>query len=121
MIVLYFVCMFPIRITRRFAPSSDNSVRLNEAKTAVAEKSEAAFGMGFVLPIEEREALQLKMSREEYLEQIEALVSGVRETLTTILLYREENAFTVVRRMEDVYGVIRRLRSIKNPLQRGEV
>ena len=94
--------------------------RLNEAKTAVAEKIEAAFGMGFVLPIEEREALQLKMSREEYLEQIEALVSGVRETLTTILLYREENAFTVVRRMEDIYKVTRHLRSIKNTIERAQ-
>ena len=47
-------------------------------------------------------------------------MSGVRETLTTILLYREENAFTVVRRMEDIYKVTRHLRSIKNTIERAQ-
>ena len=95
--------------------------RLNELRLSISEKMSEVFEMDYVLPVEAKEAFQLNMTGEEYFDEVNRLITNVRNGLSEVLLYREENAFTVVRRMEDVYGVIRRLRSIKNTLQRGEV
>ena len=46
----------------------------------------------------------------------EGLCGELRESLNRILLYREQNAYTVARRIEDLNQLIRRLKKIRGQL-----
>ena len=48
----------------------------------------------------------------------EAAKEENKRKLSSILMYREENAYTVVRQIEDINKLTRRLRSIENRLSR---
>ena len=56
------------------------------------------------------------MSKEDFLQKTALLCDSLRETLDRILLYREENAYTVVRRINNINKLSRQLRKIKSEL-----
>ena len=56
------------------------------------------------------------MDKEEFMRQVELLCQDLTDTLNRILLYREENAYTVVRRINNINKLSRQLRKIRNEL-----
>ena len=93
-------------------------IRLNELKLALTAKVYEIFGIEYTFEIEEMPLSGAFMKKEEYLQRVDALCSELQGTLRTILMYREENAYTVVRRIEDINKVTRKLRSVENWLDR---
>ena len=93
-------------------------IRLNELKLALTAKVYEIFGIEYTFEIEEMPLSGTFMKKDEYLQRVDALCSELQGTLRTILMYREENAYTVVRRIEDINKVTRKLRSVENWLDR---
>ena len=58
------------------------------------------------------------MSKEEYLQQVKDLCDDMQGKLSAVLLYKEDNAYAVIRRIEDTNKLTRRLRSLKNRVER---
>ena len=91
-------------------------VRLNEIKLRLSEKVKALFGMEFHYDIDSLPEGIVTMSKEDFLQKTALLCDSLRETLDRILLYREENAYTVVRRINNINKLSRQLRKIKSEL-----
>lgn len=87
-------------------------VRLNELKLALSEKVCEVFGMEYGFEIEEMRPGSALMTKEEFIQKAHELCEGLQQTLSAILVYREEDAFIVVRRVEDINKLTRHLRSI---------
>lgn len=92
-------------------------VRLNEIKLRLSEKVKELFGMEFHYDIDSLPPGIVTMSKADFLKQIDELCESLRDTLDRILLYREENAYTVVRRINNINKLARQLRKIKSELQ----
>lgn len=92
-------------------------VRLNEIKLRLSEKVKELFGMEFHYDIDSLPPGIVTMSKVDFLKQIDELCESLRDTLDRILLYREENAYTVVRRINNINKLARQLRKIKSELQ----
>ena len=64
------------------------------------------------------------MTKSEFLEKVNALLGDLRNTLDSILLYREDNAYIVIRRIANINLLSNRLREIKRQineqLEKGE-
>ena len=64
------------------------------------------------------------MTKSEFLEKVNTLLGDLRNTLDGILLYREDNAYVVVRRIANINLLSNRLREIKRQineqLEKGE-
>ena len=58
------------------------------------------------------------MSKDEYLKQVKEICDDMKAKLSAVLLYREDNAYAVIRRIEDTNKLTRRLRSLKNRVER---
>ncbi len=97
---------------------SDFEIKFNEIKIALSEKVKEIFGMEYVYEIEESSPFQRTMTKEEFQEKVELLLSDLRQTLDSILLYREDNAYLVVRRIGNINLLANRLREIKRQINR---
>lgn len=95
---------------------SDFEINFNEIKISLSEKVKEIFGMEYVYEIEESSPFQRTMTKEEFLEKVEHLLSDLRQTLDSILLYREDNAYLVVRRIGNINLLANRLREIKRQI-----
>lgn len=93
-------------------------IRLNELKLVLAAKVCELFGMEYKFDIDEMKLSQSSMKKDEYLDRVNSLCDELLRKLSSILMYREENAYTVVRQIEDINKLTRRLRSIENRLSR---
>ena len=91
-------------------------VRLNEIKLRLSEKVKELFGMEFHYDIESLPPGIVTMGKGDFIRQTENLCGTLKETLDRILLYREENAYTVVRRINNINKLSRQLRKIKSEL-----
>ncbi len=97
---------------------SDFEIKFNEIKIALSEKVKEIFGMEYVYEIEESSPFQRSMTKGEFREKVEDLLSDLRQTLDSILLYREDNAYLVVRRIANINLLANRLREIKRQINR---
>ena len=93
-------------------------IRLNKLKLVLADKVCELFGMEYKFDIDEMKLSQSSMKKDEYLDRVNSLCDELLRKLSSILMYREENAYTVVRQIEDINKLTRRLRSIENRLSR---
>jgi signal recognition particle receptor subunit beta len=102
------------------AKKKDNmfEVRLNELKLSLNEKVSELFGLDYGYRIEETREPVSFMTKESYEKCVDRICDEPVETLSRILLYREENAYTVVRRIEDINKASRHLRSLLARLER---
>ncbi|SCK00127.1 GTPase Era [uncultured Eubacterium sp.] len=91
-------------------------IHLNEMKLQLSEKVLELFGMEYHYEITQLSAGLISMDKEEFLRQVELLCQNLTDTLNRILLYREENAYTVVRRINNINKLSRQLRKIRNEL-----
>mgnify|MGYP007025287982 FL=1 len=56
------------------------------------------------------------MSKDDFLREVDTLCNDLNTTLSDILLYREENAYAVVRRINAINRLGRSLRRIREEL-----
>ena len=103
-------------------------ILLNEAKQRISARVSELFDVEYSFDIVRAEGVQAGGAfvgeagfgggDASFAEEVRKLCSEVREDLSGIMLYKEDNAFTVVRRIEDMNKAARRLRSIKNTAYR---
>ena len=89
---------------------------LNEYKLKLSQTVLELFGMEYHYDIDQSPAGIVTMKKEDFLQKVDLLCQDLLDTLNRILLYREENAYTVVRRINAINRLIRSLRSIKDSL-----
>ena len=94
------------------------AVRANELKLSLSKKIFELFDIEYTFDIEELPAGLNNMSKDEYLEQVKEICDDMKAKLSAVLLYREDNAYAVIRRIEDTNKLTRRLRSLKNRVER---
>ncbi len=74
---------------------------LNEEKARLSEKVKQLFGIEYVYEVNRTEAGQI-LSRDEYAAELTNTCRELEKTMDTIFMYKEENAYTVARRIEDL-------------------
>ena len=94
------------------------ALRLNELRLRISKKIFELFDIEYSFDIEELPAGLRNMSKEEYLQQVKELCDDMQGKLSAVLLYKEDNAYAVIRRIEDTNKLTRRLRSLKNRVER---
>ena len=94
------------------------AIRANELKLRLSKKIFELFDIEYTFDIEELPAGLNNMSKDEYLEQVKEICDDMKAKLSAVLLYREDNAYAVIRRIEDTNKLTRRLRSLKNRVER---
>lgn len=91
-------------------------IHLNEMKMRLSAKVYELFGMEYHYTIKQLPMGMITMDKAEYLKQVDDLCEDLMSTLNRILLYREENAYTVVRRINAINRLTRSLRRIRDGL-----
>lgn len=91
-------------------------MRLNEIKLKLSEKVLELFGIEYTYEIEELPAGLVTMSKDDFLHEVDMLCGDLNTALAGILLYREENAYAVVRRINAINKLGRSLRKIRDEL-----
>lgn len=94
------------------------ALRLNELRLRISKKIFELFDIEYSFDIEELPAGLSNMSKEEYLQRVKELCDDMQGKLSAVLLYKEDNAYAVIRRIEDTNKLTRRLRSLKNRVER---
>lgn len=94
------------------------ALRLNELRLRISKKIFELFDIEYSFDIEELPAGLSNMSKEEYLQRVKELCDDMQGKLSAVLLYKEDNAYAVIRRIEDTNKLTRRLRSMKNRVER---
>lgn len=89
---------------------------LNEYKLRLSQTVLELFGMEYHYDIDQLPAGIVTMKKDDFLKKVDDLCQDLLDTLNRILLYREENAYTVVRRINAINRLIRSLRSIRDSL-----
>ena len=94
------------------------ALRLNELRLRISKKIFELFDIEYSFDIEELPAGLSNMSKEEYLQRVKELCDDMQGKLSAVLLYKEDNAYAVIRRIEDTNKLTRRLRSLRNRVER---
>lgn len=89
-------------------------IHLNEIKIKLSEKVLELFDMEYHYDIVEQDDIIKEQAKNHFLEQVEALCADLEATLDSILLYREEDAYKVYRRIYDLNSLTSRLRRIRD-------
>ncbi|MBQ9060251.1 MAG: dynamin family protein [Firmicutes bacterium] len=74
---------------------------LNEEKMLLSKKVKELFGIEYVYEVDRSEAAQL-LDRDAYAAELAGTCRDLEKTLDTIFMYKEENTYTVARRIEDL-------------------
>ena len=85
---------------------------LNEIKLQLSARILELFGMEYHHNIKELPAGMVTMNKNQFLKQVDEICDDLVETLNRILLYREENAYTVVRRINAINRLTRSLKRL---------
>ncbi|MDD4377684.1 MAG: hypothetical protein PHH48_06070, partial [Eubacteriales bacterium] len=88
-------------------------VKLNEMKVGISDLVLELFGMEYKYEIKKLESiLEDKTEEKQFLDDVENLCMDLEKTLNTVLMFREENAYTVCRRINNLNKLTRDLRRI---------
>ena len=90
--------------------------KLNEEKSYLIVKIKELFGIEYYYDIEKIEATDT-ITSEEYIKRAEALYTELETTLNTRFMYKDENAYTVARRIEDLNMLMRKMEQYQDLLQ----
>ena len=85
---------------------------LNEIKLQLSARILELFGIEYHYNIKELPAGMVTMNKNQFLKQVDEICDDLVETLNRILLYREENAYTVVRRINAINRLTRSLKRL---------
>lgn len=86
---------------------------LNEIKLQLSAKILELFGMEYHYNIKELPAGMVTMNKDQFMKQVDEICDDLVDTLNRILLYREENAYTVVRRINAINRLTRSLKRLQ--------
>lgn len=75
--------------------------RINEEKALLTARVRELFGIEYFYYVDRDEAGEM-ISTEKYREEMDKVLGEIRDTLKAIFMYKEENAYTVARRIEDL-------------------
>lgn len=89
---------------------------LNEYRIKLSAKVLELFGMEYHYHIEQLPAGLVQMSKADFIDETAKLCEDLNSTLNTVLLYREENAYAVCRRINNINRLTRKLRTIRDKL-----
>lgn len=94
------------------------TAQLGTIKNQLSDKVCALFGIEYHYEMEEVELNQQNekekgMDSKIFVSQVQEICIHLMDTLNTIFMYREENAYTVVRRINDLNRLVRTLAKIK--------
>lgn len=105
---------------QREAPENNShfQIRLNETKQRVSNEISKLFEIKYDMPTLYIETHNENMSKKDFLREVDKMCKETRESLSKLLLYREEDAYVVVRKLEDANKIERNLFSIENRLKR---
>ena len=93
-------------------------IHFNEYKLKLKEKVMELFEVEYDFSIERITNSIIPMEKEDFIGKIRKINEETVITLSSALLYREENTYTVARRLEDINSVEKKLRRIKEKLLR---
>ncbi|MEF9922151.1 MAG: dynamin family protein [Anaerovoracaceae bacterium] len=91
-------------------------IYLNEMKLQLTTFVEELFSIEYHYEIEDSKTFAKGKSNKEFLQEVQLLCKDLESNLNGILLYREEDAYTVVRKISDLNKLTRKLRKINNTL-----
>jgi len=91
-------------------------VHLNEYKLELSKKVRELFGMDYHYDIDVVKFGVIEMDKDDFLNNVNDLCNDLSETLDRILLYREENAYTVCHRINAINRLTRNLRRIRDSI-----
>ena len=87
-----------------------SEAHLNGVKSGLTAKVKELFGIEYHYDINDVSGYGIEMSQEDNLgSKVEGLCDNLNETLNTIFMHREENAYKVVRRINDLNRLVRKL------------
>lgn len=95
-------------------------IHLNEIKLMLSDKVYRLFGMEYTYDIAQLRQSMLMMTKDEFLRQVDDICADLEETLNRVLLYREENAYVVVKKTGAIKRLAKNLKKIQNGLGREE-
>lgn len=90
---------------------------LNQFKMELSGKVKELFGMEYHYDLDLLKLGILEMDEENFRKRTEELCDDLKQTLDRILLYREENAYTVCHRINAINRLNRELRRIRDSLE----
>lgn len=75
--------------------------RLNEEKALLTAKVRELFGIEYFYYVDRDDAAEM-LTAEQYKDELAQTYEELEKTLDAIFMYKEENAYTVARRIEDL-------------------
>ena len=73
--------------------------------------------MEYTYDIAELRQSMLMMTKEEFMKQVDDICADLKDTLDRVLLYREENAYVVVRKTSALKRLAKNLKKIQSGLE----
>ena len=90
---------------------------VNEEKAFLTRKVRELFGIEYYYFVDREDAAEL-MDREEYAAELTAVYDELEDTVNSIFMYKEENAYTVARRIEDLNILMQQMRKLSRQIER---
>lgn len=91
--------------------------QLNEEKALLAGKVRELFGIEYYYFVDREDAAEL-MDREAYAAELGAVYDELELTINSIFMYKEENAYTVARRIEDLNILMQQMRKLSRQIEK---
>lgn len=92
-------------------------IYFNEYKLKLREKVMELFEVEYDFLIERITNKSIPMEKDDFIQKVKKINEETATTLSSALLYREENAYTVARKLEDMNAIERKFRRIKGELK----
>ena len=90
---------------------------VNEEKAFLTRKVRELFGIEYYYFVDREDAAEL-MDWETYAEELTAVYDELENTVNSIFMYKEENAYTVARRIEDLNILMQQMRKLSRQIER---
>ena len=91
--------------------------QLNEEKALRTGKVRELFGIEYYYFVDREDAAEL-MDREAYAAELGAVYDELELTINSIFMYKEENAYTVARRIEDLNILMQQMRKLSRQIEK---
>ena len=91
--------------------------RVNEEKALLTRKVRELFGIEYFYYVDREDAAEL-MDREAYRAELSAVYDELETTIHNIFMYKDENAYTVARRIEDLNILMQQMRKLTRQIER---
>lgn len=91
--------------------------RLNEDKAFLTGKVRELFGIEYFYYVDRSDAAEF-LSAEEYRQELIQTYDELEQTINAIFMYKEDNAYTVARRIEDLNILMHNMRKFSRQIER---